>query len=99
VLVELGFVGFVPLVLVIVRVLFGHLARLLNDRHNQASYIMLGIAVMLLIRSFVEIDVLHPYMVGSFLLYYAAGLLAAPQAAPALAGRVDPRLTQLQHAA
>ena len=40
---------------------------------------MLGIAVMLLIRSFVEIDVLHPYVVGSFLLYYAAGLLAVPR--------------------
>ena len=99
VLVELGFVGFALLVLVIARVLFGHLARLLNDRHNQASYIMLGIAVMLLIRSFVEVDVLHPYVVGSFLLYYAAGLLAAPQAAPALAGRVDPHLTQFQSAA
>ena len=42
---------------------------------------MFGIAVMLLVRSFVEVDVLHPYVVGSFLLYYAAGLLAVPQAA------------------
>jgi len=99
VLVELGFVGFALLVLVIARVLLGHLTRLLNDRHNQASYIMLGIAVMLLIRSFVEVDVLHPYVVGSFLLYYAAGLLAAPQGAPAFAGHVEPRLTQLRHAA
>ena len=79
VLVELGFVGFALLSLVMARVLVGHLTRLLNDRHNQASYVMLGIAVMLLIRSFVEIDVVHPYVVGSFLIYYAAGLLAVPR--------------------
>jgi exopolysaccharide production protein ExoQ len=33
---------------------------------------------MLLMRAFVEVDVINPYVVGSFLLYYAAGLLAAP---------------------
>ena len=45
---------------------------------------MFGIAVMLLVRSFFEVDVLHPYVVGSFLLYYAAGLLASPQLTRAL---------------
>jgi exopolysaccharide production protein ExoQ len=29
------------------------------------------------VRSFFEVDVIHPYVIGSFLLYYAAGLLAA----------------------
>jgi exopolysaccharide production protein ExoQ len=59
---------------------------------------MLGIAVMLLIRSFVEIDVLQPYVVGSFLLYYAAGRLAAPQGARILARHSAPPLPQLRHA-
>jgi exopolysaccharide production protein ExoQ len=31
------------------------------------------------LRSFFEVDVLHPYAIGSFMLYYAAGLLATSQ--------------------
>ena len=88
VLVELGFVGLVLIGLVMVRVLLGHLGRMLNDGHNQASRILFGIAVMLLVRSFVEVDVLHPYVVGSFLLYYAAGSLAVPQGARLFAARL-----------
>ena len=34
---------------------------------------------MFLIRSFVEVDVINPYVVGSFLVYYAAGQLVLPQ--------------------
>lgn len=98
VLVELGAVGFATLVLVLLRVLFGHLGRLLNDRRNQASYVMFGIALMLLIRSFVEVDLLQPYVIGSFLLYYAAGLLASPRTAGAVVRRAEPSLSSLQHA-
>ena len=34
---------------------------------------------MLLVRSFFEVDVMNPYMLGSFLLYYSAGLLVSRQ--------------------
>jgi exopolysaccharide production protein ExoQ len=35
-----------------------------------------------LIRSFVEIDILNPYQVGSFLLYFIAGKLTMKAQAP-----------------
>ncbi|HEV2900015.1 MAG TPA: O-antigen ligase [Pseudaminobacter sp.] len=77
VLVELGVVGLLLLSIVIARVPAGHLIRLLDDRDNAASHVMFGVTLMLLVRSFFEVDVIHPYVIGSFLLYYAAGLLAA----------------------
>lgn len=77
VMVELGFVGLLLLCLVLFRVTAGHLVRLLDDRDNAASHVMFGVALMLLVRSFFEVDVIHPYVIGSFLLYYATGLLAA----------------------
>jgi exopolysaccharide production protein ExoQ len=98
VLVELGFVGLVLIGLVMIRVLLAHLGRMLNDHHNQASRILFGIAVMLLVRSFVEVDVLHPYVVGSFLLYYAAGSLAVPQGARLFAARLTASPPRLRHA-
>lgn len=79
VLVELGAVGLALIVVVLLRVFAGHLRRLVNDHRNQASFVMFGIALMFLARAFVEVDVIHPYVVGSFLLYYAAGMLAAPR--------------------
>ena len=41
----------------------------------------LGLACLLLVRSFVEIDILNPYQVGSFLFYFTAGKLALPKPA------------------
>lgn len=75
--VELGLVGLALIVVMMLRVFAGHLLRLLDDRRDAASAIMFGMAAMLLVRSFFEVDVIHPYAVGSFLLVYAAGLLAA----------------------
>lgn len=80
VLVELGVAGLLLLAVVLLRVPAGHLMRLLDDRENIASHVMFGLAFMLLVRSFFEVDVIHPYAVGSFMLYYAAGLLATSQA-------------------
>jgi len=37
---------------------------------------------LLLVRSFVEIDIMNPYHVGSFLLYFAAGKLTLQQPRP-----------------
>ena len=59
---------------------------------------MLGIGVMLLVRSFVEVDVLHPYVVGSFLLYYSAGLLATSQKSRSFASHLEPAEARLRHA-
>ncbi len=75
--VELGLVGLALIVVMMLRVFAGHLLRLLDDRRDLASAIMFGMTAMLLVRSFFEVDVIHPYAVGSFLLIYAAGLLAA----------------------
>jgi exopolysaccharide production protein ExoQ len=80
VLVELGAVGLFLLAVVLLRVPVGHLVRLLDERDNVASNVMFNLAVMLLVRSFFEVDMIQPYAVGSFMLYYSAGLLATSQA-------------------
>jgi len=72
-LVELGAVGFMLICVLIGRVLFAHLGRLLSHASDPSAYILFGLAVLLLIRSFVEVDILYPYTIGSFLIYYAAG--------------------------
>lgn len=78
VLVELGAAGVALIALPMIRVPLGFLSRLASTRRDPASLVAFGIAWMFLIRSFVEVDVINPYVVGSFLLYYAAGLLASP---------------------
>lgn len=80
-LVELGLAGMLLLIVVMAVTIGGHLRRLLVERSDVTSQLMFGLGVLLLIRSFVEIDVMHPYHVGSFLLYYAAGLIAMRQPA------------------
>ena len=40
------------------------------------SVILIGVMVLLLIRSFVEVEVLNPYIMGSFLLYFSFFKLA-----------------------
>ncbi|PRD42547.1 exopolysaccharide biosynthesis protein [Phyllobacterium phragmitis] len=79
VLVELGYVGLVLISLVMVRVLLGYLKRLLTESYTPQAHLMFGIAILLLIRSFFEIDFITPYTIGAFLLYYSAGILAIPQ--------------------
>ena len=51
---------------------------------------MLGLLAMLLLRSFVEVDVIAPYGVGTFLLFYSAALLSAPRFRQATAQIVQP---------
>ena len=81
-LVELGYVGLVLLVMTMVGVIGGHLKRLLTEQRNEESFLLLGIVLMLAVRAFFEVDVMHPYAIGSFLLYYSAGLLATKQPRP-----------------
>jgi exopolysaccharide production protein ExoQ len=78
-LVELGVVGVLALAVVLIRTTGGYLLRFLDNRNDVTARIMLGLFAMLLLRSFVEVDVIAPYAIGSFLLYYSAALLAAPQ--------------------
>jgi exopolysaccharide production protein ExoQ len=80
--VETGLVGCVLLCMVLLVGIFGHLKRLLGDLRNNESYVLFGIATLLLIRAFVEIDILNPYQVGSFLLYFIAGKLTIGQRVP-----------------
>lgn len=82
VLVELGSVGLLLIALLMIRVLLGLLLRLVSARSDSAAFILFGVALMFLVRSFVEVDVINPYVVGSFLLYYAAGWLASPRDRP-----------------
>lgn len=83
VLVELGSVGAILLTVVFIGVEVKLLRRFLDNRNDRAARIMFGLITMLVLRSFVEVDVITPYVVGSFLLYYAAGLVAVRQAKPA----------------
>jgi exopolysaccharide production protein ExoQ len=48
----------------------------LTQASTPESLVLFGIMSLLLIRSFVEIDIINPYQVGSFLFYFAAGRLA-----------------------
>jgi exopolysaccharide production protein ExoQ len=78
-MVETGAIGLALLSAVLLATVLGHTKRLLTEDHDTQSSVLFGIAVLLLMRSFVEIDIMNPYHVGSFLLYFAAGKLTLPQ--------------------
>ncbi|MDX3927036.1 MAG: O-antigen ligase [Shinella sp.] len=89
-MVETGLIGLLLLCLVLCTTLIGHFKRLLAYEQNPESSLLFGIAALLVVRAFVEIDVMTPYHVGSFLLYFAAGKLTLAPAASrmtAYAGR------------
>ncbi|RWX79325.1 O-antigen ligase family protein [Neorhizobium lilium] len=74
--VETGVIGALLLVFILLTTLTGHLKRLLTFNTTPDSLVLFGLTGLLLIRSFVEIDIINPYQVGSFLFYFAAGRLA-----------------------
>lgn len=74
--VETGLVGCLLLTMVLVVTLAGHLGRLLSAVRDEEALVLFTIAALLAVRTFVEIDILNPYHVGSFLLYFAGGKLA-----------------------
>lgn len=74
--VETGLVGCLLLSMVLLAALAGHLRRLLSAAHDLEALVLFTVAALLAVRTFVEIDILNPYHVGSFLLYFAAGKLA-----------------------
>jgi exopolysaccharide production protein ExoQ len=81
-MVETGVIGTVLLVFILLTILFGHMRRLLTVARTPESLLFFGLASLLLVRSFVEIDIMHPYHVGSFLFYFAAGKLALSRRGP-----------------
>lgn len=73
--VETGICGTLCLILIVLTTLWGHLSRFLMRRKHKDSLLLFAIAALLTCRSFVEIDVLFAYQIGSFLLYFVAGKL------------------------
>ena len=81
--VETGLIGCLLLTMVLVVTLAGHLGRLLSAARDGEALVLFTVAALLAVRTFVEIDILNPYHVGSFLLYFAAGKLADGRRSPA----------------
>lgn len=77
--VETGVLGTLLLVLVLLRPFVGHLRHLISSQRAPEASLLFLVIALLLVRSFVEIDIMHPYHVGSFLLYFAAGRLTLAQ--------------------
>jgi exopolysaccharide production protein ExoQ len=82
--VETGLIGCLLLSMVLVVTLAGHLRRLLSAARDAEALVLFTVASLLAVRTFVEIDILNPYHVGSFLLYFAAGKLADGRREPAV---------------
>lgn len=96
-LVELGYVGCVLIGFIILRTLSGLLRHVVTDRSGTEALMLAGLAILLVIRSFFEIDVIHPYAIGSFLLYYSAGRLVGWQRVPARQPRPVPASIAWRH--
>lgn len=77
--VENGFVGLALLVVVLYGTLIGHLRSILVKRQDPQGLILFALCTLFVVRSFVEIDIIFAYQIGSFLLYYAAGKLTLPK--------------------
>lgn len=80
--VETGLVGCLLLTMVLLVTLGGHLGRLLSATRDGEALVLFTVAALLAVRTFVEIDILNPYHVGSFLLYFSAGKLADGRRSP-----------------
>ena len=78
-MVETGLGGTLILSFILLSTLTGHLRRFLTVERSPESLVLLGVASLLLVRSFVEVDIIHPYHIGSFLFYFAAGKLTVPE--------------------
>ena len=70
-LVELGYIGVALLSLILLRTLWGHVSAVVFKAWRAEPVILAGLMVLLLIRSFVEVDILTPYVMGSFVMYYS----------------------------
>ena len=91
--VETGLVGLALLCMIMLTNVFGHLSAMLSRNRDPGSTLLCALSVLLLIRAFVEVDVLFPYQIGSFLMFYAAGRLTLRQKPAALTYPSRPRRT------
>ena len=71
VFVELGYIGLSIYIALLCSILLGLLWHVAT-RTNRYAAVLLGVYVLLLIRSFFEVDSLYPYTVGSFLIVFLA---------------------------
>lgn len=80
--VETGIIGLVLLVAMLVVALIGNLKRLLVNARDPEAGVLFGLAMLLVERAFVEIDIIFAYQIGSFLLYFMLGKLVQRRAIP-----------------
>ncbi|HVK90057.1 MAG TPA: O-antigen ligase [Mycoplana sp.] len=73
--VETGGIGLALLCMVVIVTVAGQLRRFLSADGDREAAVLLAVSLLLAMRAFVEIDIMNPYHVGSFLLYFAAGTL------------------------
>lgn len=85
-MVETGAIGLFLLCSVLLITVCGHLKRLLSQEFPIEASVLFGVAILLLMRAFVEVDILNPYHVGSFLLYFSAGRLTVAAVRPSFSG-------------
>ena len=98
-MVETGLFGTLLLTGLLVASLVAHLRRFLVFDRSPQSLLLVAILALLLVRSFVEIDIMHPYHVGSFLLYFAVGKLTLREPAPGFDRPPTPSRTSRHHQA
>ncbi|MDX8526562.1 O-antigen ligase [Mesorhizobium sp. MSK_1335] len=69
-LVEIGFIGVTLLALVILRAFYGHISKVVFGEWSADSVVLAGAIGLMLIRSFFEVEMLGPYFMASFIVYY-----------------------------
>ncbi|TGP51935.1 O-antigen ligase family protein [bacterium M00.F.Ca.ET.230.01.1.1] len=69
-LVEIGFIGVTLLALVIMRAFYGHISKVVFGDWSADSVVLAGAIGLMLIRSFFEVEMLGPYFMASFIVYY-----------------------------
>ncbi len=72
-MVETGIAGTFLISAILLFCMGGHIRLFLRTGRSPQSLLLFAISALLFVRSFVEIDIMHPYHIGSFLLYFIAG--------------------------
>ena len=80
-LVEIGFVGVALLAFAILRAFYGHVSKVVFGHWNADSVVLAGAIGLMLIRSFFEVEILGPYFMASFIVYYGLFTLGPMPAA------------------
>ncbi|TGQ40648.1 MULTISPECIES: O-antigen ligase [unclassified Mesorhizobium] len=70
-LVELGFIGVALISIVILRAFYGHVSAVIFRDWQADSVVLAGAVGLMLLRSFFEVEILGPYFMASFVVYYS----------------------------